>query len=81
MNDQELEVARLTYGGAGLALVGAGLTVAMDAGMRRTRGVRPRGWVGRGTLGLCLVGAGLSVFGEAVAYRALQLNTREPEGL
>ena len=68
-----LEARRKRYGGAGLALVGAGLSVAMDAGARRMRGAETATWVTRGTLGLCLVGAGLSVFGEAVAARAVQL--------
>ena len=65
-----LERKRLAYGGAGLALVGAGISVASDAGARRSRG---DSWFGQGTFGLCLLGAGLSVFGEAVAVRAIQL--------
>ena len=65
-----IERRRLTYGGAGLALVGAGISIASDAGARRAKGER---WFGRGTFGLCLLGAGLSVFGEAVAARAVQL--------
>ena len=78
MNDVEIERRRLRYAGAGLALVGAGLSAAMDAGGRRARGSRAANWVLLGTLGLSAVGAGLSVFGEAVALRALQL-TRERE--
>lgn len=75
MNDRNLEIARLRYGGTGLALVGVGLSVAMDAGAKRMHGVAVANWVARGTIGLCLVGAGLSLFGEAVAYRALQLRS------
>ena len=74
--DYDLETRRLRWGGAGLALVGAGLSVAMDAGLRRERGADALRWVGQGTLGLCLLGAGLSVFGEAVAIRAEQLRRR-----
>ena len=65
-----LKAKRLRYGGIGLALVGAGVSVAADAGHRRAAG--ESSWVARGTLGLCLLGAGLSVFGEAVAVRAEQ---------
>lgn len=54
----------------GLVLVGAGLTVAMDASARRAAGTRPAVWLARGTLGLVLVGSGLSVFGDAVRRRA-----------
>ena len=76
MNLSVAERRRRTHAGVGLALVGAGLSVAMDAGLRRASGASIGRWVGRGTIGLTLVGAGLSVFGEAVALRALQL-TRE----
>lgn len=55
---------------AGLVLVGAGLTVAMDASARRAAGARAAGWLARGTVGLVLVGSGLSVFGDAVRRRA-----------
>ncbi len=54
----------------GLVLVGAGLSVAMDASSRRAAGAPPRGWLARGTVGLVLVGSGLSVFGDAVRRRA-----------
>ncbi len=73
MNKQQLEKRRLWLAGGGLALVGAGLTVAMDAGNRRARSEGLARWVSQGTLGLTLVGAGLSVFGEAVALRGLLL--------
>ena len=73
MKTKELERRRQVYGGAGLALVGAGLSVAMDAGTRRAKGASTGTWVALGTAGLCLVGAGLSVFGEAVAARAVVL--------
>ena len=67
---EPLERRRLTLAGLGLALVGAGVSVAADAGHRRAAGEGT--WVARGTLGLCLLGAGLRVFGEAVAARAEQ---------
>lgn len=54
----------------GLVLVGAGLTVAMDASSRRAASARRVGWLARGTVGLVLVGSGLSVFGDAVRRRA-----------
>ena len=67
--DEHLRCAHLLYGGGGLALVGAGLSVAMDAGQRRAAGAQTVAWVVRGTAGLTLLGAGLSCFGEAVARR------------
>ena len=53
----------------GLVLVGAGLSIAMDASTRRALGTGT-GWVTRGTVGLLLIGSGLSVFGDAVRRRA-----------
>lgn len=61
------------YAGAGLALVGAGVSIAMDAGLRRAGGASSASWIMQGTVGLALLGAGLSVFGEGVALRALEL--------
>lgn len=54
----------------GLVLVGAGLSVTMDAALRRAAGAGTRRWFGQGTLGLTLVGSGLSVFGDAVRRRS-----------
>ena len=64
---------RIVLAGAGLTLIGAGLSVAMDAGARRQHGSSGSSWVAQGTAGLCLVGAGLSIFGEATALRAIEL--------
>lgn len=59
----------LTYGGGGLALVGAGFSVAADAGSRRASGAATPEWIARGTTGLVLLCAGLGVYGEAVLLR------------
>ncbi len=72
-NHEQLEASRMAYAGIGLAVIGAGLSVAMDAGTRRARGADTMRWVGQGTLGLALLGTGLSLFGEGVALRAVQL--------
>ena len=56
---------------SGLLLVGAGLSAAIDAGVRRGTGGRAAGWVPEGTLGLVLLNGGLCLFGEAVKRRAL----------
>ena len=69
LSDASLRRRWLLYGGGGLALVGAGFSVAADAGARRGEGVAGARWVGQGTLGLSLLGAGLSVFGEAILLR------------
>lgn len=55
----------------GLLLVGLGVSVALDAALRKARGDGAAVWVGEGTAGLVALNAGLSVFGEAVKRRAL----------
>ncbi|MFC5379203.1 hypothetical protein [Aquipuribacter nitratireducens] len=57
----------------GLVLVGAGVSVAVDAAARRAAGAATRRWVGQGTAGLVLLNSGLSVFGDAVRRRAVAL--------
>lgn len=54
----------------GLLLVGAGLSVSIDAGLRRAAGAPRRRWVAQGTVGLVTLNSGLSVFGDAVARAA-----------
>lgn len=54
----------------GLALVGAGLSVSIDAAVRRSGGAGARRWVGQGTVGLVVLNTGLSVFGDAVRRRS-----------
>ncbi|PRY14573.1 hypothetical protein [Kineococcus rhizosphaerae] len=54
---------------AGLLLVGAGLSTAVDAAQRRTTGAATSRWTGQGTVGLVLVNAGLCLFGESVRRR------------
>lgn len=54
----------------GLVLVGAGLSVSVDAALRRAAGASRGRWVGQGTLGLVVLNSGLSVFGDAVRRRA-----------
>lgn len=50
----------------GLAAIGLGVTLAMDASARKSQG---QPWFGRGTLGLCVMNAGVSLFGESVKAR------------
>lgn len=68
----------LTFGGIGLALVGAGFSVAVDAAFIRLANPSGWGWIIQGTIGLCIFNAGLSFFGEAIALRG-QLLQRESE--
>jgi hypothetical protein len=55
----------------GLVLVGAGLSIAVDAAARRAAGASPRRWVGQGTAGLVVLNSGMSVFGDSVRRRAV----------
>ncbi len=55
----------------GLVLVAGGLSVSIDAAVRRAGGAPLRRWVGQGTVGLVVFNSGLSVFGDAVRRRAV----------
>lgn len=62
--------AWLTRSGLGLALVGAGYSIAWEAGYaKHAAGVSTWGWVARGTLGLVVLNAGLSIFGDGILAR------------
>lgn len=55
----------------GLVLVGAGVSISIDAAMRRAAGAGPRRWVGQGTAGLVVLNTGMSVFGDSIRRRAV----------
>lgn len=63
-------VGRWVLAPLGLLLVGAGLSVTVDAGVRRGAGAPARRWAGQGTAGLVTLNSGLSVLGDAVRRAA-----------
>lgn len=56
----------LTFAPLGLFLIGAGLSMAIDAGFYRMRGAATINWVLYGTSALIVFNSGLSFFGQAV---------------
>jgi len=50
----------------GLVLVGAGLSMAIDAGLNKANG---QSWFWYGTLALVIFNSGLCVFGDAIVKR------------
>lgn len=52
--------------GVSLALVGMGISVAIEAGFWKWNGKPNWEWILLGTFGLCILNTGLSFFGEAV---------------
>ena len=67
-----LETARkrwFTHGTTGFLLIGTGVSVTLDAALRRPAEPQWEVWVAEGTLGLVLLMAGLAFFGSAVRYR------------
>ncbi|MEM6299895.1 MAG: hypothetical protein AAF740_14500 [Bacteroidota bacterium] len=53
----------------GLLLVGAGLSLLIDAGVQKFNGLSFWEWVAYGTFGLIVFNSGLSIFGEAILER------------
>ncbi len=56
---------------AGLTLLGAGLSISIDAGTRRASGAPARSWLLRGTAGLVTVGCGVSLVADAARRAAV----------
>jgi hypothetical protein len=52
--------------GVSLALVGMGVSIAIEAGFWKWNGKSAWEWILLGTLGLAVLNSGLSLFGEAV---------------
>ena len=66
-----LDTARkrwFAHGTTGFLLIGSGVSVTLDAAMRRITETHWEIWVGEGTLGLVLLMAGMAYFGSAVRY-------------
>ncbi len=66
-----IETARkrwFSHGATGFLLIGSGVSVTLDAAMRRITDTHWEIWVGEGTLGLVLLMAGMAFFGSAVRY-------------
>jgi len=72
----ELKKRWLVFGGFGLALVGAGFSIAVDAAFVRLENPEGWTWIIQGTFGLCILNAGLSFFGEAIALRVKWLGSK-----
>jgi hypothetical protein len=66
------------YAPAGLILIGAGLSMAVDAGLYRMKGADTINWVLYGTLALIAFNSGLCVFGQAIIekIRGQRLNQK-----
>lgn len=59
------------YGGIGLALMGAGLSVFGEALMLKYQSANFWHWAGLGTLSLVLFNSGMSFFGDAIKTKIL----------
>ena len=60
---------QLLLPGFSLALVGLGLSLAIDAGCRKWASHPPEEWIFFGTVGLVCLNAGLSLFGKAILQK------------
>lgn len=67
------------HGGLGCLLLGAGLSVTLDASSHRIAGEAWWLWGLEGTFGLVIFMSGLGFFGSAVRYLVL-MNLAEKEG-
>ena len=65
---QNLRTLWWRHGGLGCLLIGAGLSVTLDASAQRMAGEEWWVWGFEGTLGLVIFMSGLGFFGSAVRY-------------
>lgn len=65
---EELRKRWLKHGSFGCLLIGAGLSILLDAAADRIAGMAWWGWVAQGTFALVMVMSGLGFFGSAVRY-------------
>ena len=68
---RQLKTKWLRHGGFGCLLIGAGLSVTLDASACRMAGAEWWMWCAEGTLGLVVFMSGLGLFGSAVRCRTL----------
>ena len=68
---RQLRTTWLRHGGFGCFLIGAGLSVTLDASAFRAAGAEWWMWCVEGTLGLVVFMSGLGLFGSAVRCRTL----------
>ena len=68
---KQLKTSWLRHGGFGCLLIGAGLSVVLDASALRAAGAEWWMWCVEGTLGLVVFMSGLGLFGSAVRCRTL----------
>lgn len=68
------------HGGLGCLLIGAGLSVTMDASAQRIAGGTFWLWGLEGTAGLVMFMSGLGFFGSAVRYLVLMNLSEEESG-
>ena len=68
---QQLKSTWLRHGGFGCLLMGAGLSVTLDASALRAAEAEWWVWCAEGTLGLVVFMSGLGLFGSAVRCRTL----------
>ena len=68
---QTLRALWWRHGGLGCLLIGAGLSVTLDASAQRIAGEAWWHWGFEGTLGLVIFMSGLSFFGSSVRYLVL----------
>lgn len=76
---QTLRALWWRHGGLGCLLIGAGLSVTLDASAQHMAGEAWWLWGFEGTLGLVIFMCGLGFFGSSVRYLVL-MNLAEKEG-
>lgn len=71
---KDLKRKWLLYAVAGLLLIGAGLSLTIDAALMRLKEPNTHYWFYYGTFGLVVFNSGVCFFGQAVIYKVKLAN-------
>ncbi len=66
---KDLKRKWLFYSVSGLILIGAGLSLAIDAGFYRFEQPDNLFWIAYGTLALIIFNSGICLFGQGIVYK------------
>jgi uncharacterized membrane protein (UPF0136 family) len=74
---EALKIKWLLFAISGLILLGAGLSMAIDAALYRMNNSESLNWIFYGTAALLVFNSGICLFGQGVIFRIRMDNLRE----
>ncbi|GAA5041727.1 hypothetical protein GCM10011506_43600 [Marivirga lumbricoides] len=76
---KQLKRRWLVYAISGLILIGAGLSLSIEAALYRFQNIGGFSWIGYGTVALIIFNSGICLFGQGVIYKVRLDDKRQQE--